>query len=89
MGGNERREDRELERLPEGRQEGGWKGGQGEEEDEGTGMMFTDTQGQTDGGEMISSISFRGGAGKGGLMRIDLPFFSGVHGGIERSVGMF
>jgi hypothetical protein len=52
-------------------------------------MMSTDTQGQTDGGEMISSISFRGGARKGGLMRIDLPFFSGVHGGIERSVGMF
>jgi hypothetical protein len=49
-------------------------------------MMSTDTQGQTDGGEMIS---FRGGAGKSGLMGIDLPFFSGVHGGIERSVGMF
>jgi len=66
MGGNEGGEDRELEGLPEGCQERGWKGGQGEEEDEGTGMMSTDTQAQKDDREVISTYITGSLHGKGG-----------------------
>ena len=91
MGRNEGGKDRELEGLPEGRQEGGWKGGQDEEEDEGIGMISTDTWGQT-GGRLHNILlghygSLNGkGAGRGELTRITIHFsFSGVRGGIEVS----